>query len=98
MRSSRRGVPNLRTRRPASDKRATGPPLLGIDELAIKAKIGEILNRWPAVGLAVGVVRDGRLDFFHGHVESHHPSTRERYQREHPRSHASPLPCRSADA
>ena len=67
MRSSRRGVPNLRTRRPASDKRATGPPLLGIDELAIKAKIGEILNRWPAVGLAVGVVRDGRLDFFHGH-------------------------------
>ncbi len=25
------------------------------------------LNRWPAVGLAVGVVRDGRLEFFHGH-------------------------------
>jgi CubicO group peptidase (beta-lactamase class C family) len=38
-----------------------------IDELAMKARIGEILNRWPAVGLAVGVVRDGSLELFHGH-------------------------------
>ena len=27
---------------------------LGIDEFAMKARIGGILNRWPAVGLAVG--------------------------------------------
>lgn len=40
---------------------------LGIDEPAMKARVGEILNRWPAVGLAVGVVRNGRLEFFYGH-------------------------------
>ncbi len=33
----------------------------------MKARVSEILNRHPAVGLAVGVVRDGRLEFFHGH-------------------------------
>ena len=38
-----------------------------VDERELKARIGEILNRWPAVGLAVGVVRDGSLEFFHGH-------------------------------
>lgn len=43
----------------------TGFP--GIDELAMKARIGGILNRWPAVGLAVGVVRNGSLEFFYGH-------------------------------
>jgi hypothetical protein len=26
----------------------------------IRARIGGILTRWPAVGLAFGVVRDGR--------------------------------------
>jgi len=30
-------------------------------------RIQEILSRYPAIGLAVGVVRDGRLAFFHGH-------------------------------
>ncbi len=29
--------------------------------------VGRILNRWPAVGLAVGVVRDGHLVHFTGH-------------------------------
>jgi CubicO group peptidase (beta-lactamase class C family) len=33
----------------------------------MKAKVAAILNRHPAVGLAVGVVSDGRLQFFHGH-------------------------------
>lgn len=33
----------------------------------LEARVDEILNRRPAVGLAVGVVRDGRLDFFRGH-------------------------------
>ena len=40
---------------------------LGIDELELQARVREILNRWPAVGLAVGVVRDGSLEFFSGH-------------------------------
>jgi CubicO group peptidase (beta-lactamase class C family) len=39
----------------------------GTDELGMKARIGGILNRWPAVGLAVGVVRNGSLEFFSGH-------------------------------
>ena len=38
-----------------------------LDQLELKARIGRIVNRWPAVGLAVGVVRNGRLEFFHGH-------------------------------
>ena len=37
-----------------------------IDELELKATVNEILNRWPSVGLAVGVVANGRLKFFHG--------------------------------
>ena len=36
-----------------------------------------VLNRWPVAGLAVGVVRDGELAWFHGHgvadVESGRP-------------------------
>jgi len=38
-----------------------------VDELETSSRVAEILNRRPAVGLAVGVVRDGRLEFFHGH-------------------------------
>jgi CubicO group peptidase (beta-lactamase class C family) len=38
-----------------------------VDQLELRARIGRILNRWPTVGLAVGVVRNGRLEFFHGH-------------------------------
>jgi CubicO group peptidase (beta-lactamase class C family) len=38
-----------------------------ISEFEFKARVGEILNRRPAVGLALGVVRNGRLEFFHGH-------------------------------
>jgi CubicO group peptidase (beta-lactamase class C family) len=40
---------------------------LGIDKQEMGARVAGILNRWPAVGLAVGMVRDGRLEFFHGH-------------------------------
>jgi CubicO group peptidase (beta-lactamase class C family) len=39
----------------------------GIDELQLQARVREIANRWPAVGLAVGVVRDGSLECFSGH-------------------------------
>jgi CubicO group peptidase (beta-lactamase class C family) len=38
-----------------------------VDEFELKARVNEILNRWPTVGLAVGVVRNGSLEFFHGH-------------------------------
>jgi CubicO group peptidase (beta-lactamase class C family) len=50
-----------------------------IDASEVKARVNEILNRWPAVGLAVGVVRNGSLQFFHGHgfadIASHTPIT-----------------------
>jgi CubicO group peptidase (beta-lactamase class C family) len=39
----------------------------GVDEIEMRARVAEVLNRHPAVGLAVGVVRDGRLRFFSGH-------------------------------
>ena len=38
-----------------------------IDELEMKTRVAEVLNRWPAAGLAVGVVRDGSLEWFYGH-------------------------------
>lgn len=39
----------------------------GVDEREMKARVGEILHRHPVVGLAAGVVRNGRLEFFHAH-------------------------------
>jgi CubicO group peptidase (beta-lactamase class C family) len=39
----------------------------GTGELELQGRIDGILNRHPAVGLAVGVVRNRRLEFFHGH-------------------------------
>jgi CubicO group peptidase (beta-lactamase class C family) len=47
--------------------RPAGDGSRGIDEFGMKARVAAILNRHPAIGLAVGVVRDGRLQFFHGH-------------------------------
>ena len=38
-----------------------------VDAFEMRARVNEILNRWPTVGLAVGVVCNGRLVFFHGH-------------------------------
>jgi CubicO group peptidase (beta-lactamase class C family) len=50
-----------------------------IDQLQIEGSVDRILNRWPAVGLALGVVRDGSLEFFSGHgfanIESATPVT-----------------------
>ena len=43
-----------------------GPPLR-IDEAELRSWIDGVLNRHPAVGLAVGVVRGGSLELFHGH-------------------------------
>src|SRR5215212_4778251 len=41
------------------------------DEVEMKSRVGEILNRWPTAGLAVGVVRDGSLEWFYGHGVAH---------------------------
>jgi CubicO group peptidase (beta-lactamase class C family) len=38
-----------------------------VDELQLRGKIAEVLDRWPSAGLAVGVVRDGSLEWFFGH-------------------------------
>jgi CubicO group peptidase (beta-lactamase class C family) len=46
---------------------STDHALSEADDLEMKARVEEILNRHPAVGLAVGVVRDGSLAFFYGH-------------------------------
>ena len=37
------------------------------DQSTIQRRVDEILNRWPAVGLAFGVVRDGSVEFFSAH-------------------------------
>jgi CubicO group peptidase (beta-lactamase class C family) len=50
-----------------------------IDQLEIEGYVDGMLSRWPAVGLAVGVVRDGALEFFSVHgvanIESATPVT-----------------------
>ncbi len=38
-----------------------------IDVLEMKTRVDEILNRHPALGFALGVVRNGSLEFFHTH-------------------------------
>jgi CubicO group peptidase (beta-lactamase class C family) len=38
-----------------------------VDERELRIRVAEVLNRWPVAGLAVGVVRDGSLAWFHGH-------------------------------
>jgi CubicO group peptidase (beta-lactamase class C family) len=49
------------------------------DELDLKLKVGEVLDRWPSAGLAVGVVRDGSPEWLLGHgvadVQSREPIT-----------------------
>jgi CubicO group peptidase (beta-lactamase class C family) len=38
-----------------------------IDTVEMRVRVGAALNRWPAVGLAVGVVRNGSMEQFLGH-------------------------------
>jgi CubicO group peptidase (beta-lactamase class C family) len=38
-----------------------------VDERQLRAKVAEVLGRWPTAGLAAGVVRDGELVWFWGH-------------------------------
>jgi len=56
-RDESRTLPGVRKERAASR----------IAEGLVRARVDEILGRRPAVGLALGVVRGGRLEFFHGH-------------------------------
>jgi CubicO group peptidase (beta-lactamase class C family) len=46
-----------------------GEPMIEsqVDDLEIQTKINEILNRRAAVGGAVGVVRNGSVEFCYGH-------------------------------
>jgi CubicO group peptidase (beta-lactamase class C family) len=37
------------------------------DQSELKATVEGIVNRRPAIGFALGVVRNGRLEFFYGH-------------------------------
>lgn len=52
-----------------------------VDQPQIETTVDEILSRWPSVGLALGVVRDGRLEFFRGHglanIDTHTPITQD---------------------
>jgi CubicO group peptidase (beta-lactamase class C family) len=49
--------------------------------LELPAKVAEVLDRWPSAGLAVGVVRDGSLEWFLGHgvadIQSKEPITQD---------------------
>ena len=38
-----------------------------LDQQRLSARVDEILNRWPAVGLVLGVVRNGSPEFFYRH-------------------------------
>ena len=57
-------------------ERSEAPPLPGphrarvaaeLSDAELRARVSEILNRRPAVGLALGVVGNGRLEFSRGH-------------------------------
>ena len=58
-----------------------GSAQLGIDDISLKAKVAELLDRWPSAGLAAGVVRGGSLEWFVGYgvadVESNEPVTQD---------------------
>jgi CubicO group peptidase (beta-lactamase class C family) len=59
--------------------RAAGPARPEIDDNNLKAKVTEVLGRWPSAGLAAGVVCGGSLEWFLGHgvadIESKEPVT-----------------------
>lgn len=57
-------VPATATRRSIEHRRSPTPT---IDPSALTTAVLGILARRPAVGFALGVVRDGRLAWFHGH-------------------------------
>jgi CubicO group peptidase (beta-lactamase class C family) len=38
-----------------------------LDDVALRATVAQVLDHWPCAGLAVAVIRDGDLAWFHGH-------------------------------
>ena len=50
---------------PSTGNAGQAPP--GIDDSNLKAKVAEVLGRWPSAGLAAGVVRGGSLAWFAGY-------------------------------
>ena len=38
-----------------------------IDDIHLNATIAQVLDSWPCAGLAVAVIADGSLSWFHGH-------------------------------
>jgi len=56
----------IRTPEPALRPGNGADPVADV-EVELRRTIGQIFNRRPAVGLAVGVIRDQQLAFFYGH-------------------------------
>src|SRR5215207_9029963 len=52
---------------PRSIPGSTRMPYSRIDDLDLEATIAQVLDRWPSAGLAVAVIADGALAWFHGH-------------------------------
>ena len=61
-----RGARSTR-RLPDANPRGWGVSMTIVDHRQMHVMVHELLNRHPCVGLAVGVVRGGSLDFFHAH-------------------------------
>jgi CubicO group peptidase (beta-lactamase class C family) len=45
----------------------TSTPMVGIGDSTLQGIVTGVLDRWPSAGVAVGVVRDGDLAWFHAH-------------------------------
>lgn len=59
---SERAAPVARSAQPRSAPAKGEAMTTVVDRHEMKTLVGEIVNRRPAVGLAVGVIRNGRLD------------------------------------
>ncbi len=46
---------------------------MDLDQVGLRARIEQVLNRHPAVGLALGVIVGGRLEFFYAHGQAKIP-------------------------
>ena len=55
---------------PAATGPTTGPnghPTGRLDDIEVSATVAKVLGSWPSAGLAVGIVRDDSLAWFHGY-------------------------------
>jgi CubicO group peptidase (beta-lactamase class C family) len=51
----------------SSEPRRIKAAIASVDEPEMKTKVAKVLNRLPACGLAVGVIRNGSFEWFYGH-------------------------------